>query len=165
VSVTPLVRAPKGIAEVREVYGDIRAYIRPDGTLRPEWERHQLGVAELPGRLPLSWDPDVTVSRIRCHRLLVGVFEAVFAALLKAGLWVEVREYGGCFAYRAKRGADTISLHAWGAAIDLNPRTNQLGEEGDMHPEVVRVFESRGFTWGGRWGRPDPMHFQYASGY
>ena len=34
-------------------------------------------------------------------------------------------------------------------------------------PGIVKVFESFGFTWGGRWsGRgKDPMHFQFCSGY
>lgn len=155
---------PNGINEVRDAFGDIRAYIRPDGTLRPEWERHQLGIVELPAPLPLSWDLQKLVSRIRCHKLVIGVFEAVFRALTNGGLWPMLREYGGCFAYRPKRGSTAISLHAWGIAIDLNPSTNALGQDGDMDEDVIRVFEVHGFTWGGRWGRPDPMHFQFARG-
>jgi hypothetical protein len=35
-----------------------------------------------------------------------------------------------------------------------------------MNLQVVAVFEHFGFLWGGDFrGRPDPMHFQYATGY
>jgi hypothetical protein len=57
-------------------------------------------------------------------------------------------------------------LHAFGAAIDLNAAANPLGEQGSMDSRVIEVFEHFGFFWGGRFhGRPDPMHFQYATGY
>lgn len=157
-------KAPYGWDEVLKFYGDIRQYVRPDGTLRPEWERHELVIVDLPGQIPLSWDPAVKVSRIRCHRKLGEIAEATFQSIKAAGLWNELREYGGCFEYRKQRGGGKLSLHAFGAALDLNPSTNRLGEEGDMPPEIVAIFEANGWTWGGRWVRPDFMHFQFAQG-
>jgi len=75
--------------------------------------------------------------------------------------------YGGCFNFRAKRSSSKLSTHSWGIALDLNPETNGMGREGDMAPGIVEVFESFGFTWGGRWSGAgkDPMHFQFCSGY
>ena len=55
-----------------------------------------------------------------------------------------------------------LSMHAFGLAVDLNVTSNQLGTEGDMDPRVVEIFERWGFAWGGRWSRPDPMHFELA---
>ncbi len=71
-----------------------------------------------------------------------------------------VTSYGGCWNYREIRGGQDLSVHSWGAAIDLMTATNALGEYGDMPWVVVEAFEFFGFTWGGRWGRPDFQHFQ-----
>jgi hypothetical protein len=158
-------KAPHGFAEIVKAYGDPRPYIKTDGTMRSDWEIHTLATARLPGAIPLSWDPSVKVRRMRCHFLLVPIVTETFDAIHAAGLWDALREFGGCYAARAQRGSTKPSLHLWGAAIDLNPSTNGLGTEGDMSPSVVRVFEEHGWTWGGRFGRPDPMHFQFATGY
>ena len=165
-NVVPRLVPPQGLSGVIEHYGDIRTYVRPDGTLRSEWEHHYLAFCGLPAPLPLGWDLETKVSRIRCHVRLVDAFRVVFERLHGRGLWPEVRTFDGCFAYRPQRGsAGKLSLHAWGAAIDLNASTNPLGVVGDMHPGVVEAFEEQGFVWGGRWRRPDGMHFQAAAGY
>jgi hypothetical protein len=91
----------------------------------------------------------------------------VFTEIERRALRGEVRTFGGCYNVRSKRSGNRLSTHAWGIAIDLNPETNGMGRRGDLSAEVVEVFESFGFTWGGRWagsGR-DPMHFQYCTGY
>jgi soluble lytic murein transglycosylase-like protein len=67
-------------------------------------------------------------------------------------------------AWRKVRGSTTgsLSYHSWGAAIDLNPETNGLGSTTtDIPPQVISIMESVGFKWGGQWGRPDPMHFEF----
>jgi hypothetical protein len=99
------------------------------------------------------------------HKYLVDLVEITFAGIVYAGLAQEVTEFGGAFAFRAQRGSHRLSLHAFGAALDLNPRSNPLGTLGTMNREVIGVFERCGWTWGGRWARPDPMHFQHCTGY
>jgi hypothetical protein len=32
-----------------------------------------------------------------------------------------------------------------------------------MDPRVVAIFEKWGFRWGGRWTKPDGMHFELAA--
>ena len=98
-------------------------------------------------------------------RLIVGDQTPVIES--SADLRDKLRSYGGCFNFRAKRSGSKLSTHAWGIAIDLNPETNGMGRDGDMPAGIVRVFESFGFTWGGRWSGAgkDPMHFQFCSGY
>lgn len=156
---------PQGYEGVVKEYGDIRLYIRPDGTLRPDWEHHYLAMCDLPGEIPLGWIPGKSVSRIRCNKSLVDRFRAAFDSIKAAGLWPELKTFDGCFAYRPQRGSSQkLSLHSWGAAIDLNAATNQMGTEGDMPPGIVQCFEAVGFVWGGRFQRPDPQHFQAASG-
>jgi hypothetical protein len=58
------------------------------------------------------------------------------------------------------RGSASKSNHAFGIAIDVNALTNVLGTSGDMPMEVVEQWEIEGGGWGGRWSRPDPMHFE-----
>ena len=54
-----------------------------------------------------------------------------------------------------------ISRHAWGAAVDLNAESNPQGSAGTQDPRLVEVMLEWGFTWGGDWLVPDPMHFEY----
>jgi hypothetical protein len=59
-----------------------------------------------------------------------------------------------------------LSLHAWGAAIDLDPDYNPVGwawrrDAGMIPMAVVELFEAAGWRWGGQFkGRKDCMHFQ-----
>lgn len=76
--------------------------------------------------------------------------------------------------YNCRNVADTggTSMHAWGAAIDINTRFSDywLWREraGDapvyvnrIPAEIVAIFERHGFIWGGRWEHFDTMHFEY----
>ncbi len=61
----------------------------------------------------------------------------------------------------------TLSPHAFGIAVDINPQTNaNKSSIFDMPPEVVHSFEAHGFRWGGRFkdifnANVDAMHFEY----
>ena len=158
---------PHGLEAILAEFGDIYSYLRDDGTLEARWETDQLARAVLPFPIPLSWDPAKPARSVYCHRLLVPVFPAVLQEIERRGLRDQVRTFGGCFNFRAKRSGSKLSTHSWGIAIDLNPETNVMGGAGDMPADIVDAFESHGFTWGGRWsGRgKDPMHFQFCSGY
>ena len=103
---------------------------------------------------------------VRCHRLMIPQLSAALSEVVDAGLAKEIRpnDYAGCYVPRfidrdPRRG---LSMHAFGLAVDLNVSSNALGTRGDMHPDVVRIFQEWGFTWGGFWSRPDPMHFELA---
>jgi hypothetical protein len=77
------------------------------------------------------------------------------------------RNYSGAFNYRLMRGGSRLSMHSYGCAIDLDAEHNGFGQQPKppgftrIHP-VVRAFEQAGWTWGGHWSKPDPMHFQAA---
>jgi hypothetical protein len=47
-----------------------------------------------------------------------------------------------------------------GGAIDLNVAENQRGTAGTMDRNVVAIFRTWGFNWGGTWRYTDPMHFE-----
>jgi hypothetical protein len=173
--VTPLDAppVPSGFAEVIAAFGDPRPFISPDGSITPDsearWQRQTLAKGVLPFAIPLNRaNPGGPMkTTFYAHRTLVGVFEGVFQEILRLGLQAYVLSWGGIYNFRPIRGTATqLSLHCFGAALDLNAETNGLGTSGDMNPGVVEVFEHFGFFWGGNFrGRPDPMHFQYARGY
>jgi len=82
------------------------------------------------------------------------------------------------FNYREKTGGGTLSKHAYGFAIDINPQLNpyikgdvvfppgsvynidQPGTLSEGHP-VVQAFLNLGWEWGGRWeSLKDYQHFE-----
>ncbi|WLS02489.1 M15 family metallopeptidase [Shinella oryzae] len=79
----------------------------------------------------------------------------------------------GVFNWRKVSGAKNMSVHSFGAAIDLNTKFADYwiwsgGKPGrvptyaNKYPlEIVEIFEQHGFIWGGRWYHYDTMHFEY----
>ncbi|MDQ4065679.1 MAG: M15 family metallopeptidase, partial [Actinomycetota bacterium] len=126
-------------------------FIDPD----PAWVAANIATATVP-----------ILGTVHCHRITIPQLTAALSEIADAGLASEIRpeEYAGCYVPRfidrdPRRG---LSMHAFGLAVDLNTRTNQFGTRGDMHPDVVAIFERWGFAWGGYWANPDPMHFELA---
>lgn len=99
---------------------------------------------------------------VTCHRLVFPQLHAAMTEIAEAGLSGEIGDYGGCYVPRFidRDPNKPLSMHAFGLAFDVNVSTNQLGTQGDQHPQVVEILERWGFAWGGRWARPDPMHFE-----
>lgn len=83
------------------------------------------------------------------------------------------RDVGGSFNWRTIAGTERLSVHSFGAAIDLNAELGGYwrwagvpeGAAGEftttIPPELVEAFERRGFIWGGKWHHYDGMHFEY----
>jgi hypothetical protein len=159
----------KNPADLLRIFGKFE--LGADGHPTHRWEQMFLTYIGTPWPMVLAWDKSVTVTRIRCHnevaKSLTKILESLWnlhgkdvSRIQASGLHL----YGGCYGYRASRGAEGLSMHAYGAAIDLNPERNALGTKPDkcaMPDEVVDVFKAQGWTWGGDWkARPDPMHFE-----
>lgn len=158
---------PNGLQEIITTFGNIFDLIGADGSLDPRWETVSLDRAIIPFPLILSFDHSKKVTRFQCHKLLTGIFTAVFTDIQNEGLQAKVTSFGGCFNYRAKRTSSKLSAHCWGIAIDLNTETNAQGTAGNMDAGVVKVFQDHGFKWGGEFSgkSKDPMHFQFCTGY
>lgn len=79
---------------------------------------------------------------------------------------------GGTYLCRHVVDTGLPSMHAYGAAIDINvarsdywlwrrtgsalpPYTNRIPAE------IVAIFEKHGFIWGGKWSHFDTMHFEF----
>jgi len=78
----------------------------------------------------------------------------------------------GTYNCRTVAGSRARSMHAYGAAIDLNTHYSDYwrwAAKTGMDPvwknqipmEIVHVFEAHGFIWGGYWYHFDTMHFEY----
>ena len=74
---------------------------------------------------------------------------------------------------RVIAGTARRSMHAYGAAFDLNHGRTHYWQWSDAAAgmitpyvntvplEIVAAFEAEGFLWGGRWAHFDTMHFEY----
>lgn len=149
-------RAPQPAAESSGgVIGSMTFTVLKGGFVAPDpaWVASNITSAAVP-----------ILGSVTCHRLMVPQLAAALSEIQRKGLSPLVREYGGCYVPRfIDRDPDKpLSMHAFGLAVDINVATNQLETTGDMDPRIVAIFERWGFTWGGRWSRPDPMHFELA---
>ena len=152
--------------------------------------------------LHYDFSGQIRIGELVCSRSISDDLLSIFWELYKAQYPIEkmllVDEYGGdddlssgdnntsCFNYRTVAGTSSLSLHAAGLAIDINPLYNPYvtrDAEGNVNcaPEngreymdrsrefphkldgtdlCCRLFREAGFTWGGDWSqKPDYMHF------
>jgi D-alanyl-D-alanine carboxypeptidase len=101
---------------------------------------------------------------VTCHRKMLPALRAALRELDRLGLarLVDPGDYAGCYAPRRIRPGGSLSLHAWGLAVDLNASANPFGGRSRQDRRLVRIMERHGFTWGGDFPTtPDPMHFEF----
>ena len=78
----------------------------------------------------------------------------------------------GAYNCRKVAGSSLRSMHAYGAAVDINTKyanywrwaTDDRGRprwQNRVPVQIVRIFEKHGFIWGGYWYHYDTMHFEY----
>lgn len=95
-----------------------------------------------------------------------------FKAVDSRGLQSEIKSFDGCLSQRPVRGFNSLSMHAWGAAMDLNHITGHMIEglpvekitiemrRGPWSQEFIDAMKSAGIFFGGDFiHRPDPMHW------
>jgi len=156
-------------SQLAAYYGDPRGM---DGEPSARWEAENLVRISTPWRLVTAWDGQ-RVSSIRVHRLVAPSLERVFADIWEAAgkrqgvidVW-GMNLFAGAYQFRPTRGAASLSTHAYGAAVDFDSERNGLGNSAPNFaniPQVLRAFEREGWVWGGRWRRPDGMHWQAAT--
>jgi peptidoglycan LD-endopeptidase CwlK len=91
----------------------------------------------------------------------------------KPELWPYLLRPGGSFNWRVVAGTDRLSVHSFGAAVDINVALSDYWHDIEkdeaakvvyrnrIPAEIVEVFEKNGFIWGGWWYHFDTMHFEY----
>jgi hypothetical protein len=119
-------------------------------------------------------------ARLRVHRRIAPALLRVHARLTAAASaepsllpWLE--HPGGGHAQRHIAGTDRLSAHAFGIAVDINPKRTEYWrwDRGfaqaaksasfarPLPAILVEAFEAEGFIWGGRWYHYDTMHFEF----
>jgi len=76
---------------------------------------------------------------------------------------------GGTFKWRKIAGTNRLSVHSYGAAIDINVKYSAYWRwskggyryQNKIPLQIVKIFEKYGFIWGGKWYHYDTMHFEY----
>jgi hypothetical protein len=156
--------------------------------------------------LHYGFDDQIYVGELMVNRLLEEDMTSIFRELFEQHYEIEkmrlIDDYGAdddlscfdnntsAFNYRLVTGGSTLSNHATGCAIDINPvnnpyvtfdgngqpvcvdekavpyldRSNPEAEKMHMitHDDLCyRLFTERGYTWGGDWSSPiDYQHFE-----
>jgi hypothetical protein len=121
--------------------------------------------------LPTTWGHAVSITSVNgVNRRLAAVSRELDK--LPADDKKYLYPLGGTYTCRAVADTGQTSMHAWGAAIDINPAYSDYWlwrrPAGGLAPYInripsgiVAVFERHGFIWGGRWAHFDTMHFEY----
>ncbi|WP_124097982.1 M15 family metallopeptidase [Ruminococcus sp. Marseille-P6503] len=145
----------------------------------------------------IDFEGNTQVGELICGKRLSKDMLNIFRELYEAAYPIEkirlADEYGGdddrimadnntsCFNYRTVAGTDTISLHGFGRAVDINPLYNPYIAGGRVMPEnalpyadrtkdfphkidrndiCYRIFTAHGWKWGGEWKESkDYQHF------
>lgn len=84
-----------------------------------------------------------------------------------------LRPSAGTYSCRTIAGTERFSVHAFGAAVDINAKYGDYWRWSGAEPgepltyrnripwEIVEIFEQHGFIWGGKWYHYDTLHFEY----
>lgn len=122
----------------------------------------QLVFADVAG-LGLKYDV-VPVHRIRCHARVAESLVRVLSAVSKGPDRHLLQLYAGVYNDRPMRGGSLPSLHARGAAIDLDPGANANAvhwpTKASMPLAVMECFAREGWLAAGAFWSRDAMHFQ-----
>ena len=154
--------------------------VNGDGLPDSGWEA--LNIVPITPPYPMKWSWGGVCRTLKVHRLVAASLTDIlkeigqeFTAADRARFQLD--QCGGGYNFRVMRGSSRrLSIHSWGAAIDLAPLLNPLGRAYDparlmMPQKAVAIFQKRGWTWGGDWDHDgdtrdqntlDSMHFQAA---
>lgn len=146
------------------------------GAASTTWEREYLTTVPTPFPMRMG---EIKITRIRVNKACSMSLTRVLANLLDAARGKQdvlefwgVTKFGGVYNYRPMRGLNSLSMHAYACAIDLDPALNALGDTTPRFaefPQVLAAFREEGWIWGGDWNkngltsdekRCDGMHWQ-----
>lgn len=165
---------PLSVAQKNKLFGEF-SYVpnpttnNPEGiTVTDDWAAKNLITVEIPQLKGIPGYHDN--GKIKLHKAVAGQFQSFFASVESSGLLSQILTFGGSYNSRFVRGSNsTLSPHAWGTAIDINAAWNGFGvkpaaegAKGSTLP-FVSIASSVGLTWGGKFSKPDGMHFEAAA--
>ena len=151
-----------------EFYGNPRG---EGGGYSPAWASENLVHVHCPWQLHMGIHqpiPFVTIHKL-CSESLGRILATTWAAIGKSQDEADARGYSvfsGSFNFRPIRGSSSISMHAFGAAIDWDAPENPMGYGNLRHrftdeDPLIKAFKDDGWRWGGDYcSRKDYMHVE-----
>jgi hypothetical protein len=125
-----------------------------------------------PDLIPVRWIGDEKILFARANGAAAHL-EAVAAEIEKLPISLRraAMPTAGTYVCRPVKDTGRLSMHSYGAAIDLNLKYSNywlweakganIPYRNAMPRQIVDIFERHGFIWGGRWYHYDTMHFEY----
>lgn len=157
---------------LNQYYGNPDA--NSDGLPDAEWEKENIMRVIPAYPMVLAWDTTIKLKTISIHKKCAASLAVILKQIATHISASEIDKYqlnrfGGAYMFRMKRGSPKLSVHSWGAAIDLSPALNPLGRPWDerrlMIPrKVIQMFNDEGWSSGVEWKRPDCMHMEATRG-
>jgi len=139
----------------------IAQYGNPDA----EYQAKYCTMWQVKERFPWFPAEKIFINIVFMNKLVIS-----FQAVQDANLQHEIISFNGCYVDRPVRGSNSISAHAYAAAIDLNSPidgmvVNPTPQQrlGKWTPEFIAAMKSSGIYFGGDFlHRSDPMHWSLA---
>ncbi len=125
-----------------DIYGDPRS---------PGWK--EANITEI----------DTDAGKVQVNKLAATAFQGFINELAKS---YKITSIGG-YNLRNKVSGNSLSEHAFGNAIDINPDANPMGKNlvTDLPPNISALAAKYGLSWGGDWkSAKDAMHFEWRGG-
>lgn len=141
---------------VKDAFGEFAARPLATGSIQiqPGWVKRNIKRARVP-----------ILGEVVCHKALFPQLRSALDEVVASNLTyaVDPDDFGGCYSPRFidSNPGGRLSHHSWGIAIDINVAENAFNSRPDQDERLVKIMESAGFTWGGRWLTPDGMHFEW----
>ena len=140
--------------------GQLVLYTRYDDPRTPGWENKWLVNWHVQQVHP--WFPE---KEIKIHKHFWPLLQDAFLELEKMGLHNEIRTFHCSYKLMYLQESPVLSVHSWGAAIDLNAEDNPKGSLGTWSDELLQVMQKHGIHCGQKWtGNTEPMHFSMVEG-
>ena len=98
--------------------------------------------------------------RIFINKDFLEPLQKALRNVIARGLAKELKTWDGVFVIRKKVSGNSLSLHSWAIACDLNAWENGYNVKPKLSAAFVKCFTDVGLEWGGNWKTPDGMHFQ-----
>jgi peptidoglycan hydrolase-like protein with peptidoglycan-binding domain len=129
-------------------------------------------ILNIPYPMRIAWDTRQSVNRVTVHSKCADSLDRILKEILRVYGYDELRKlgidlFGGIYNNRPIRGGSVPSVHAYAAAIDLDPERNQLRWGADravfarpVYNKMFDAFEREGWVSLGRERNMDFMHFQ-----
>ena len=130
-----------------------RIYLGDDGLPTESWKGTFLTQIHSPFRMRLPWAHEASVTKITCHREVARSLHRVLGKILdhfgdaEAVKAADYDLFGGCYAYRPVAGSNKLSLHAYGAAIQLGPMRAPKRVPTEDDRAIDKIFNEEGWAF------------------